>query len=127
MLNTAGTLVSFRIGYHDATQIVKEIFPGPDYIKKFKTDITLRNRNRVPLPFMTSKDESLGWDGLTLELSNLMLREFWVRKRGPFRPVKQFSFFMPDPQITPELNSKVQELRNESGKRYGKLKFQMKD
>jgi hypothetical protein len=126
VLNTAGTLVSFRIGYHDATQIVKEIFPGPDYIKNFKTNISLRNTNRVPLPFMTSKDEPLGWDGLTLELANLMLREFWVRKRGPYNPVKQFSFYMPDPKITQGLNSRVQELRDESGKRYGKLKTQIR-
>jgi hypothetical protein len=122
VLNTAGTLVSFRIGYHDASQLAKEIFPAPDYIKNFKTNITMRNSYRVPLPFMTSKDEPLGWNGLTLELANLKLRQFWARKRGPYNPVKQFSFFMPDPENSPQRQAKVQALHEESGKRYGILK-----
>jgi type IV secretory pathway TraG/TraD family ATPase VirD4 len=58
VLNTAGTLVSFRVGYHDATQLAKEIFPSPDYIQQFKTSVTMRHSYQVPLPFISSKSES---------------------------------------------------------------------
>ena len=122
VLNTAGTLASFRVGYHDAAQLAKEIFPSPDYIKQFKTNITMRNSYQVPLPFISSRNEPLGWDGLTLELANLKLRQFWTRKRGSYRPIKQFSFNMPDPKITPQLQANVRILRDASGQRFGVLK-----
>lgn len=127
VLNTAGTLVSFRVGYHDALQLAKEIFPSPDYIKRFKTDIALRNSYRVPLPFIKTKNEALGWDGLALELANLKLREFWSRKRGPYKPSKQYSFNMPDPQISPHLWEAVKTLRETSGSRYGLLKSKLRE
>jgi hypothetical protein len=127
VLNTAGTLVSFRVGYHDATKLAKEIFPSPDYIKHFKTDIKMRHSHMVPLPFISSKNEPLGWDGLALELANLKLRQFWLRKRGPNQPSKQHSFNMPDPEITPQLQANVQALRARSGRRFGIPRSELKE
>jgi hypothetical protein len=127
VLNTAGTLASFRVGYHDAAQLAKEIFPSPDYIKRFNTNIAMRHSHQVPLPFISSKNEPLGWDGLAIELANLKLRQFWVRKRGPYQPVKQFSFNMPDPKITPQLQANVRILRDASGQRFGVLKSVLRE
>jgi len=127
VLNTAGTLVCFRVGYHDALQLAKEIFPSPEYIKHFKTNVKLRHSHAVPLPFISSKKEPLGWDGLALELANLKLRQFWFRKRGPNRPSKQFSFNMPDPVVTPQLRANVQALRTESGRRFGVSRNELKE
>ena len=126
VLNTAGTLVSFRVGYHDGVQLAKEIFPSPDYIQHFKTEVKIRHSYQVPLPFISSKNESLGWDGLALELANLKLRQFWCRKRGSYRPSKQVSFHMPDPKITPGLQANIQALRKRSGQRYGIHKTHLK-
>lgn len=119
VLNTAGTLACFRVGFHDAVQLAKEIFPSPDYIKPFKTSIKMRHAYSIPLPFIAGKSEPLGWDGLALELANLQLRQFWARKRGPYRPTKQFSFNMPDPKMTNQLQKNVLALRAESGRRFG--------
>jgi hypothetical protein len=126
VLNTAGTLVSFRVGYHDAVQLAREIFPAPDYIKRFKSEVSMHHSRIVPLPFVSSKNEPLGWDGLALELANLKPRQFWFRKRGPNRPVKQHSFDMPDPELTPRRQANVQALRAESGRRYGVPRSELK-
>jgi len=126
VLNTAGTLVCFRVGYHDAVHLAREIFPSPEYIKRFKSDIRLRHSHQVPLPFISSKNEPLGWDGLALELANLKLRQFWLRKRGPNRPAKQHSFNMPDPELTPQLQANMQALRAESGRRFGVSRDELK-
>jgi hypothetical protein len=127
VLNTAGTVASFRVGYHDAQRLAKEIFPSPDYIKKIKTDITMRHANQVPLPFLSSKDEALGWDGLALELANLKLRQFWLRKRGAHKPAKHFTFNMPDPKITSHTEANLRILRDASGQRFGILKQVLRD
>ena len=31
VLNTSGTIICFRVGYQDAYQLAKEIFPSPDF------------------------------------------------------------------------------------------------
>jgi hypothetical protein len=126
VLNTAGTIVSFRVGYQDGMKLAKEIFPSPDYLKHFKTGLTLRRTNHMPMPFITGKNQPLGWDGLALELANLKLRQFWSRKRNQYKPSRLVSFNMPDPEITAALQAKVQEMRDQSGQRYGLLKRKLK-
>ncbi|MEZ4667537.1 MAG: hypothetical protein R3E39_06425 [Anaerolineae bacterium] len=53
VINTVGTLVSFRIGYKDARAIVYEMFPTPDF-PRYRGDI-----------------DTGSWEQLALELANL--------------------------------------------------------
>lgn len=122
VLNTAGTLVSFRVGYHDARQSAKEIFPGPDFIETFETHLKFRHMHQVPIPFLRNSTKPLGWDGLASELANLKFRQFLVRKRGPTKPIKLHSFDMPDPVYTRELRQQIKTLRDYSGQHFGRRK-----
>lgn len=101
VLNTAGTIISFRIGYKDARTIVPEVFPTPDFLVS------------------NSSHEKGSWEKLALELANLRPREFWVRRRGPFAPVKQRTLDITDPHPTPEMEVAVQRLMEISGQLYG--------
>lgn len=125
VLNTAGTLISFRVGYHDASQLAKEIFPTPDFITKHNTKIRLRRYGLMPFPIFTNQDDPLGWNGLALELSQLKQREFWVRRRGPYSPVKQKTFNMPDPVMDFELEARMQAMLEFSGRRFGHSKQEL--
>jgi hypothetical protein len=100
VLNTSGTVISFRIGYKDARAIAQEIFPNPDFLVK-------------------ERDDKGGWDKLALELSNLPPREFWVRRRGPYLPAKKRTLDMPDLKRTPAVESAVAQLTQLSGHLYG--------
>ncbi len=122
VINTAGTLVSFRVGYHDAHHLAKEIFPAPDYIETFETQLKFRHTHQVPIPFLHNSTKPLGWDGLALELAGLKSRQFWVRKRGPYKPTKLYSFYMPDPVYSHELTQQIEELRDYSGQHFGRAK-----
>lgn len=122
VLNTAGTLVSFRVGYHDAFRLAKEIFPSPDFLTRLETKISFSRFRSLPLPLVRNHEDPLGWDGLALALSKLETREFWSRRRGSFTPVKQRSFEMPDPDITSILQGKAQVLLDTSGQQFGRLK-----
>lgn len=122
VLNTAGTVVCFRTGYHDAARLAKEIFPSSDFIQTIKTDIKLRSNGLLSLPFIDNKLVSSGWEGLALEIAGLKPRQFWYRRRGPYKPFKQTTFNMPDPLMTPGLVERIQRLRDYSGARYARPK-----
>ena len=102
VLNTAGTIISFRVGYNDARTLVQEVFPRPDF------------------PLARSLEKG-SWEKLALELANLQPREFWVRRRGPFAPVKQRTLDIADPPMTPDLTAAVQRLLEISGRLYGSV------
>jgi hypothetical protein len=112
VLNTSGTIASFRVGYHDARILSKEIFPAPDFIQKFAFKPTYR------FPRL----DDIGWDGLARELASLQQRQFWYRRRGQFQPIKQHTFYMPDPKYTPGLKQQIKALRDFSGQRFGRPK-----
>lgn len=123
VLNTTGTLVCFRVGYHDAWQLVKEVFPSRDFLASSAG-------LEIPLgPFglwlpcgAGGRSEPLGWEGLAHLLANQAPREFWVRRRGAYLPLKQRTLDMPDPVSTPELEARLRLLLDTSGARYGRLK-----
>lgn len=121
VLNTAGTLVSFRVGYRDALELVKEIFPRQDYLEDKSPRLHLRSRWLLPIDFHQA-DKTRGWDSLARELAGLENRQFWSRKRGSHQPIKQRSYWMPDPQITPELGKQIQVMRDLSGRNYANPK-----
>ena len=74
VLNTSGTMACFRVGYHDARSLAKEIFPSPDF--RYRVQL----RASLSIPFI----QQVGWEGLALELANLQPRQFWYRRRGPY-------------------------------------------
>lgn len=115
VLNTAGTLVAFRVGYRDALVLAKEIFPAPDFIQR-PAFSSLFGRLRL---------EDAGWNGLALELSNLGTRQFWSRKRGSYEPVKQQTFWMPNPVYAPEKKEKINALRWRSGQIFARRKKEL--
>ncbi len=122
VLNTTGTIVCFRVGYKDASSLVKEIFPSSDYIKSRGQELKLRSINSLLLPMFNPKIETSNWDFLARELVNLQPRQFWFRKRGLNRPIKQFTFNMPDPLLTAKKRISIQQLRDYSGSKYAHLR-----
>jgi DNA helicase HerA-like ATPase len=126
VLNTTSTVVCFRVGYKDASSLVKEIFPSSDYIQSREHNIRLRSVNSILLPMLTPKLQNSNWDVLARELVNLQPREFWFRKRGLNRPIKQYTFDMPDPILTAETYRNIQSLRDCSGTKYARLRTKLK-
>ena len=122
VLNTAGTLASFRVGYQDATRLAKEIFPSPDYLASSNVEIGIRQVKGLPFPTFREHRASLGWDSLAQNLAQLRQREFWSRQRRSLKPVKQRTFGMPDPAYTPEIRARIRRLRAMSASLYGRSK-----
>ena len=120
ILNTAGNIVCFRVGYHDAYQLAKEIFPSSDFLTT--KQLKLARFLRWPLLTLEERQTALGWEGLAQLLASLRPREFWTRRRGPQSPVKLRTFTVPDPVVTPELRQSVRALRDLSGACYGRSK-----
>lgn len=120
VLSTAGTIVCFRVGYHDAYLLAKEVFPSPAFLGS--STLRLRRFLRWPLVTLAEHHQSLGWDGLAHQLANLPLREFWMRRRGPHAPELMRTLKLPEPVMTPELLEQIQHLRDLSGARYGRRK-----
>jgi hypothetical protein len=126
VLNTIGTVACFRVGYKDASMLVKEIFPSPEYIQSRGQDLRLRSVNSILLPMVIPKLQASNWEMLTRELVNLQMREFWFRKRGLNQPIKQYTFDMPDPILTAEIKTSIQMLRDCSGAKYARLRSSLK-
>jgi hypothetical protein len=126
VLNTIGTMVCFRVGYKDASTLVKEMFPSPEHIQSRGQELRLRSVNSILLPMVIPKIQSTNWDMLTRELVNLHMREFWFTKRGLNQPIKQYTFDMPDPILTAELKRRIQMLRDCSGEKYARLRSGLK-
>ncbi|MEW5960025.1 MAG: type IV secretory system conjugative DNA transfer family protein [Chloroflexota bacterium] len=104
VINTTGALICFRIGYKDARSLVADIFPCPTFLA----------------------DQGVAsWEGLALELANLPNRVYWLRRRGPFAPVRKATREMPDPAVTPQIEANLARLLEISGRRYGRGKREL--
>jgi hypothetical protein len=122
VLNTTGTIISFRVGYGDATRLAKEIFPAPDFIQSINPAIRLRTSGNIPFPIINPRVEKAGWDGLARALANLKPRQFWMRRRGSYKPIKQVTFDMPNIDMTPSGLEKIRNLRDYSGECFARPK-----
>jgi hypothetical protein len=122
VLNTAGTLVCFRVGYHDACQLAHDVFPSPDFLTVSERGMRLRRIGYLPFPAVEERQKALRWDGLAQVLTKLRPREFWARQRGSYEPIKRRTLEMPDPILTPETKSMRLALLDVSGQRFGRLK-----
>ncbi|MCB0099994.1 MAG: hypothetical protein KDE46_29885, partial [Caldilineaceae bacterium] len=100
VLNTSGTIISFRVGYKDARSIVSEMFPSPDF------------------PLYRGDVQRGSWEKLALELANLSPRHFWARRRGPYAPTKKNTLDVPELIITPQIEAATRRLMQCSAQRY---------
>jgi hypothetical protein len=125
VLNTAGSIVCFRIGYHDASDLCRELFL-PGSLTTTRQEIELSHFNGFPLPYVRERTEPLDRDALASLLTQLRPREFWMKQRGPHPPTKQRALDVPDPRLSKDLYASRNQLVNLSGKRYGKLKSEVR-
>src|SRR5690606_13402004 len=102
VLNTSGTLVSFRAGYQDAFRLAKEIFPSPAAMTHTERRTRLRWLGGLPLVTLEEREQPLGWELLAQEIANLPYRQFYARRRGVSRPSRQRTLNAPDVPFTSE-------------------------
>jgi hypothetical protein len=122
VLNTTGTLCAFRVGYHDAMQLAKEIFPSPEFLSSVEHSVRVRNFWRVPLVTFRDRLDAPGWEGLAHQLTSLPFRQFWARRRGVTVPARMKTLDVLDIAYTPERQAALLQLREISGERYGRRK-----
>jgi hypothetical protein len=127
VLNTTGTLCCFRVGYHDAYDLAKEMFPSSEFLAETEYLLRLKRFWRLPVVAFQEKHDSLGWEGLAHQISNLPPRQFWARQRIARTPAKLHTLEMPDPLYTPERQVAIRQLHEYSGRRYGRLKKEVAD
>ncbi len=126
VLNTAGTVACFRLGYHDAALLAREIFP-PGVLQRSRFELKFARAGRYRMPYFREKKEELSHEALGAFLTQLRPREFWTKRRGAYEPVKQRTLDMPEPPLSPELFRLRKELVESSGQRYGRLKAQVRE
>jgi len=119
LLNTAGAIACFRVGYHDGYQLAKELFPDPDFLDTVRKSGFLLPHPVLASAFLGERDTA-GWEGLAHSLAGLGPREFWHRQRGAHRPTKQRTFDMPTLEITSQVRSRVGALVATSGRLYSR-------
>ena len=122
VLNTAGTLVCFRVGYQDAYHLVKEIFPSVGFLAEPEKGYRVERIGNFPLLVFEEAKKPLSWESLAETLTKLPNREFWSRRRGVYSPYRQRTFNMPDPVLTADVRENLGKLLDLSGQRFGRLK-----
>jgi hypothetical protein len=120
VLNTAGTIVSFRVGYHDALELAREMFPTP--LSVSHQELRFISLGRCPFPYFEEKQERKTIGEVAALLTRLAPRQFWVKRRGVLWPTRQKSLFVPDPPLTPQVREAAARLLAVSGRRYGRPK-----
>ncbi|MDO9546257.1 MAG: type IV secretion system DNA-binding domain-containing protein [Pelolinea sp.] len=122
VLNTSGTIACFRTGFDDAIRLAKHVFPTKDFNAKVKTQIDLQQIKSILIPRVREIHEQHDWDNLAYLISNQNSREFWVRIRSAKQPAHLHSHDVPTISRTRQLEEKVRQLVDTSGRRYAKLK-----
>lgn len=121
ILNTAGTLISFRVGFEDAKTLAHMIFPIQN--KVISNNRILFSESRF-LPVINAISQFVDNQGSASTLVNLPDREFWANSRKQKEPIHCRTFNMNNDWIgKPEIEPKVKTLVNTSGKNYGYLKL----
>jgi hypothetical protein len=126
VLNTVGNYACFRVGYTNAREIAPDIFqPDIDQVK----DIRLRYQEveGVQEEFVDyiyrGQDEI--WENEIRKLIQLKNREFWYKRRGPYPPVKLRSLYLPDIQVTPQLERDIEALVALSNSKWSRPKSEV--
>lgn len=125
VLNTAGTIACFRLGYQDASVMARELFP-PNHLRETHHEFDMVRIAGHRLPMLQERTEALSHEALVNQLTQLRAREFWTKRRGPHRPVKQRALAMPEPLSSRELYAARRRLVELSGQRFGTLKSEVR-
>jgi len=125
VLNTTGTIACFRVGHRDASVLTKELFP-PGFFKKPNNWMRFARLAHWLGAFLLEEGEPTNQEEVAYLLTQLNLREFWTKQRGPSFPIKQRTMNMPQPQPTRELWNARSELLEAVGQRCGKLKEEVR-
>jgi hypothetical protein len=122
VLNTSGILAAFRIGYDDALQLCKHVFPNKDFASPARFRINIHQFSSLLIPAIEEEKRTGNWDQLAQLISNQKNREFWVHNRATRKPVHLRSHDVPHVPLTRLIHSHVRELVDNSGRRYARLK-----
>ena len=122
VLNTAGTMVCFRVGYQDAANLAKDIFPASNFMTPVRHELKILHSGGLPLLTFEKRQDELGWEGLAKVLTQSPARCFWYRCRSRSKPVYQRTFTLSDPILTADFKTRVGEFYEFTGRRYGRLK-----
>ena len=122
VINTAGTIVSFRVGFQDAQILEREIFPNSKFNEQDANNLVMKLDGVWPKLEIERRREPANWDHQAHLLTSLKLREFWVKRRGVFAPSKHLSHFMADVKTTQAKKIMRKMLIDKSGKTYGRNK-----
>jgi len=122
VLNTAGTIISFRVGYHDALELAREMFPIP--VSVTHKELHFIPTGGWPIPYFREKREAVTIAEVAALFTQLQPRTFWVKKRGEPWPTQQRSLTVSDPPSNPEIREAMAGLRALSASHYGRAKAQ---
>lgn len=119
VLNTSGTLACMRVGFVDGKELAPYMFPRQDFFTQTDTRYRVEGATPVRTISAETRREDFGWDGLGEVLANQAGRAFWLRRKGNSDPLLLRTQDMPDIRFTPELESLIRQLRQQSGQRFG--------
>ena len=122
VLNTSGTIAVMRVGYNDAQQLSRYVFPSFDYRVRSQTTYGVRSVGQFQYLQVDERPQLAGWDGMAQRLANQELRSFWLRRKGGHEPLQLRTMDTPQFALTPELAQRVRELQRVSGERFGVLR-----
>ena len=123
VLNTAGTIISFRVGYHDAMDLIREMFPLPVTATHKEVDfVYLRG---WPIPYFQKRQEAVSVAEVAALLTQLAPRAFWVKKRGETWPTHQTSLTVADPPWNAEIEEGLARLLAASAAHHGRAKAEV--
>jgi len=120
VLNTAGSIVSFRIGYQDGRHLAKEIFSNSDFQSSHFGSVRI-NPSRL-WPSFTFNNSNSNRDEFEQLLTKLQQREFWYKRRGLQPASKHKTIPMPIPLITYEVRENINALVDTAGRNFGRYK-----
>lgn len=125
VLNTAGTLACFRIGYQDAYRLAKEMYPAPGEVQDEAMKVRPSRLGILPFLNFWSNDQEPKWHELAQRLTTLAPREFMVFRRGEIKPVKLRTFDMPDPIGSGQIGESVRRMKDASGEIFASPKSEV--
>lgn len=126
VLNTAGTVVCFRLGFEDATVLARELYP-PGYLRELHEEVQFVRMGGHAVPLFREERQALSHDQLIALLTQLNAREFWTKRRGPHLPLKYRALDMPEPRPSRDLFAARRRLIDLSGNQFGKLKEKVRE
>ncbi len=126
VLNTAGSIVCFRVGHHDGYELAKEVFPTGK--APMTSHMDFRNQEVLPGNLLPNINFNMKdrWEDVAQVLVSLRSREFWLKRRGVKQPSIFRTFEMPQPDLTSNAWQKTYEFLDTSGKMYSRSKEELR-